>query len=289
MPIETLLINGPARSGKSDLSRLIVAHALDRPAHYLRMKPARDGHTNELLPLNAADLAGIGDDWCTAHVVHYTPERVFEILPEALRTVRDGSPDLFAIIEADGDPALRHAYPYDYRVFVMAPPVDLYTVFRASHEAAKALKQVMEDTAAFASEIFGLFQGDGLDDSAGIIHHFPQRSHPSGPAIEVLDIHEPQLRQFLRSPIGVEIASRIQLQPDYHSIVEADVAVINTGLGATGDVVKECVKRIEKLLARVRHDARRYSVLYWGDIIDKHDPAHHQLLRRLRTLLTPEP
>lgn len=299
MPLTTLLISGPTRGGKTTVARLIAERVLSkRPVHLLRLKAAHDGYTNAVTRLDgspdddrAQDQTPIheANGWASMHRATYTPDRVFETIPEGLRAVRRLERRGFTIVEADGDPAIRHAYPYDYRVFVMPAPQRISDVFREPHAAAVALQEVMQDTAAFASEIFGLFDGDGLDDSAGVRHHkeCPSRARATGSApVERLDIGEAQIRQFLRSPIGVEIASRIQLQPEYHPLVEADVAVINAGLCEPAAILDECIGRIEKLLCRIRHDARRQSVLYWGNITDARDPAYHQLVKRFRTLLS---
>lgn len=285
MPVETLLISGPSGGGKSALARLIATEVLDRRAHFIRMKAACDGHTNAVVPWEAAADGAPPGGWESAFAVSYTPERVFETLPDALREVRKIDRYGFAIIEADADPALRHAYPYDYRIFVMPPPSDVHSVFRNTQEATRALQQVMQDTASFASEIFGLFNAACFDDAVGVSHHEAVAVNPAQPAVERLDIAEAQVRGFLSSPLGVEIASRIQLQPEYHAVVESDVVVVNTGLGRGGEVMKECVRRVEKLLARVRHDARRSSILYWGNFLNGKDPTQKKLLKRLRCLL----
>ena len=283
MPVETLLISGPPGGGKSALAHLIARQVLDRPVHYLRTRRSADGHTNTIVPLERGD-DGCGVAWASAFRIGYTAERVFETLPDGLREVRKIDRYGFAIIEADGDPPLRHAYPYDYRVFVMPPPADVHQVFRDTHEATHALQQVMQDTASFASEIFGLFNSACFDDGVGVSHHEPVCTGPAQTAVERLEIAESQIRGFLNSPLGVEIASRIQLQPDYHALVESDVVVVNTGVGKGGEAMKECVKRIEKLLARVRHDARRSSILYWGNFLDTNDSTQKRLLKRLRCL-----
>lgn len=285
MPLKTLFINGPAGGGKSTVARLIAREVLHRPTHLVRLNPAKDGYTNAV---ELMGCPGKNGHWASCHRVIYTADRIFETLPDGLRAVRALDPAGLAIVEADGDPAVRHAYPYDYRVFVMPSPTDVHAVFREPWDAAQALHQVMQDTAAFASEIFGLFDADGLDDSFGVRHSklsLPRSLAGMPQRIERLDIAEKQIDQFAGSPIGAEIASRIQLQPDYHALVEADVVLINTGMGGDCDSMKECVRRIEKLLSRVRHDARHFSVLYWGNFARENDPALARLVERFRNLL----
>ncbi|HSW44692.1 MAG TPA: hypothetical protein VLM89_03885 [Phycisphaerae bacterium] len=285
MPLKTMLINGPSGGGKSTVARLIVRDVLRQPVHLVRLRAAHDGHTNSVERLAPA---GEGSDWASRHRVTYTAERIFETLPDGLRAVRHIEPAGLAVVEADGDPAVRHAFPYDYRVFVMAAPVGVEDVFREARDAAVALQQVMLDTAAFASEIFGLFDADSLDDSRGV-HHRAARIPSLQPEIprhiECLDVAETQVQQFLDSPIGAEIAARIQLQPEYHALVEADVVLINTRPGDRSAALKECIRRIEKLLSRIRHDARRHSVLFWGDVNDDTNPLRATLICRLKNLI----
>jgi len=284
MPIETLFISGPPQSGKSTVARLIAERVIERPIHHLRMRKATDDHTNAIMRTKPSQTESIGKEWASTHEVIYTKERIFETLPDGLRAVRTLDHTGFAVIEADSDPTLRHAYPHDYRAFVMPSPGDVHEVFRTPADAAVALQQVMQDTASFASEIFGLFDAAGLDDSAGVSHSKSRANAAAGQAVEQLDIAENQLRQFLSSPIGAEIASRIQLQPEFHALVESDVVVINTGLGCASDALDDCTQRLEKLLARVRQDARRRSVLYWGDLMECRDPTNCKLVRRFRDL-----
>ncbi|GMV97613.1 MAG: hypothetical protein HRF43_02915 [Phycisphaerae bacterium] len=285
MPVQTLFINGPKGGGKSTVARLVATEVLDRPAHYLRTQKAPDDHTNGTIPIPADQDGDVGTAWASRHLVRYTADRVFETLPDALRKVRRIQKRAFVVIEADADPALRHAYPYEYRIFVSGCPREVHEVFRTPQAAAAALQQVMQDTAAFAAEIFGLFASAPLDDS--FADGFPSsslevREHRP---VEHLELSETQVIRFLKTPLGGEIASRIQLQPDYHPMVESDVVLINTGVGQEGDALRECIQRIEKLLARIRHETRRHSVLYWGDVLDKQDPTNLKLLRRLKTLL----
>ncbi len=284
MPLETLFISGPAGGGKTTVARLIAEQVLKRKIHYLRMRAAADGHSNAVIPADDGPGTLAGNGWASMHTVSYTPDRVFEILPDGLRTVRRIERRGFTLVEADTDPALRHAYPYDYRIFVMPPPADIYTVWRTPDDAAAMLRTVMQDTASFASEIFGLFDMAGLDDGVGVHHQQPDYLSRRVELVERLDITEAQIKQFLNSPIGAEITTRIQLQPDYHAVVESDVVIINTGCHEENDTLKECVHRLEKLLARIRHDARRHSLLYWGDITNDEDPTQGKLIKRLKKL-----
>lgn len=286
MPLETLFISGPPGGGKSTVATLVAADVLKRPIHLIRMKAAPDSHTNTIMPEDSVGQEWCGHQWASYHEVQYTPERVFETLPDALRAVRKIERRGFTIVEADTDQSLRHAYPYDYRIFVMRPPCDVYDVLRDPKEAARALHTVMQDTATFASEVFGLFDMAGMDDSVGVKHEHPMPAHRSGTAVEKLEITEAQIRHFINSPIGAEIVSRIQLQPDYHALVESDVVVINTGLCGPNETLQECIQRIEKLLARIRHDARRRSLLYWGDVNDRRDKACAKLIKRLDRLFS---
>lgn len=284
MPVETLFISGPPGSGKTAVAELVAREVLDRPAHYLRLKAAGDGHTNAILGGIPASETVPPSGWASQHLVTYTADRVFETVPDALRKVRRLERAAFAVVEADADPALRHAYTYDYRVFVMACPDSVHRVFRTPEAATEALQEVMQDTAAFASEIFGLFDAGSLDDSFGVEYH-PPVSDRAGRRLEHLEVSESQIHQFFKSPLGGEIASRIQLQPQYHGLVESDVVLINTGVGEEGEALRECVSRLEKLLGRIRHETRRHSLLYWGDIASREDPTNVKLIRRLRTLL----
>jgi len=288
MPLKTLLINGPATSGKTTLARLVAEQVFQRPIHLLRLHAAKDGYSNTVQPFDPQDVDAPSSPWLSAHRVCYTADRVFETIPEALQVVRELDRRAFVVVEADADPSIRHAWPYDYRIFAMAAPeTTIFEVFREPHDAAEALRQVMQDTAAFASEIFGLFDEPSLEDSKGVRHERTERIDPTGrrQRIEQVLIGAAHVRHFFRTPLGAEIASRIQLQPAYHALVEADVVVISAARRGSKQVVGECVRRIEKLLTRIRHDARRRSVLYWGNLTDCNDPVRRKLLRRLKLLL----
>ncbi len=101
----------------------------------------------------------------------------------------------------------------------------------------------MDDTAAFASEIFGLFTQ-------------PEEDAPD-PSEERAEMTAPGMRGFLCSPLGDELATRIQLQPPYHGLVESDVVLVNTALGVCGPETDECLRRVTRLLSRVRGQSER--------------------------------
>ena len=278
MALHTLLIHGPAEVEKHLVACLLAEGVVEGVPHLLSLQAARDGYTNAVIPLETWDRPGDPRQWASVHRVMYTPDRVFETLPDGLRAVQELDRNAFVVLEANADPSLRHAYPFDYCLFVMSEPANIYDVFREPQAAARALQEVMQDTAAFASEIFGLFDDadpagcEPGDSRAGRPHHPP--------------MSETQMGRFVGSPLGAEIASRIQLLPAYQGLVEADAVLIHTRSGRHG-VMADCLARIEKLLRRIRHDARHRSVLYWGDLADQHDPTRAQLARRLRALLAP--
>ena len=243
--------------------------------------PSLSAHPENPPALHLADAPDC-EELASTQRIPYTPDRVFEILPEAVYKARYGQRFATVLIEADADPCLRHAHPYDHRIFVMSAPRDMYRVFRRPDEAAAALREVMEDTSAFASEIFGLFEDAAWGDEEGVRHR--KRVRAGDGVEEQLEVSEQQVGRFLASPLGAEIASRIQLQPEYHAMVESDVTLINTALGPCSSSVDECIRRIELLMGRVRDHARRDNALYCCDPLSADDPRREHLLRRLRAL-----
>jgi len=211
--------------------------------------------------------------------IDYTSERCFEVIAEALMRLRPANPQEVVVLEADGDPCLRFAYPYDRRVFVMPAPSDVYDVFRTPEQAAVALRKVMEDTASFAAEIFGLFDDDSLEEDLGG-EYFRSGAARSWNQSAV-QVDEIQISSFLDSPLGVEIASRIQLQPEYHGLVESDVILINTGVGGTGGAVDEVLRRLEVLLNRIRARVQNDGMLFCCDPCETQDPRRIRLFEKL--------
>ncbi len=171
------------------------------------------------------------------------------------------------VLEAETDPVLRHAYPYDHRIFMMPTPATINAVFRDPRHAATELQHVLDDTAAFASEIFGLFDEADCED----VDPPEQRQNLTGTG----------MRGFLYSPLGDELATRIQLQPAYHGLVESDVIIVNTSVGAQEPETTECLRRMERLLKRVRGATERRSQLFLCDPKDHNSKTCKKMMKTL--------
>ena len=273
-----IFISGPRQSGKSTLIRMIAPKLCSEPPHYLRLVPV-NGEGPRLTLLGDLKSAGLAS-WKR---VNYDAEHIFEFLPDCMTEIAEMKSSGTVLIEADADPNLRYAYPYDHRIFVMPAPSSVDEVFRTPTEAANALKEVMADTAAFASEIFGLFDPDA-EDSEGVSCERMQGRR--GRAEERVEITATQMRRFMNSPLGAEIASRIQLQPAYHSLMESDVVLVNMAVGGMTDVVDLCIRQLQMLIARMSDGRLSRPVLFNCDPLDAADPLQFQLLRRLAAILT---
>jgi len=249
MGLSVTFVSGPRRSGKSALIHCLVNSLWKSPPHYIRL--AKTGSDKQPPPKQnskPAEPCSIS----TARWLAYTDDQIFEVLPHALDAIHKSDRFGTVVIEADADPTLRCAYPYDHRVFVMPLPETVCEVFRDNSHAATELRRVLDDTAAFASEIFGLF--NRADDDCG------------GPSEDRPDFTETQMRGFLYSPLGDELATRIQLQQPYHGLVESDVILINSAAGRRGPETDECIRRIGRLLARIRGTGSRQTEMFVCDV-----------------------
>ena len=264
MGLRVTFISGPRRSGKSCIIQTILERLWKVKPHYLRLTtgPADKPHSKPTIS-EQFKMSVASAQW-----LPYKPERIFESLPEFLNGIHKADRYGSVVIEADADPDLRCAYPYDHRVFVMPRPNAVQDVFRDSTRAAQELRRVLDDTAAFASEIFGLF----VDRSDG------------EPPEQRADLSATQMRGFLNSPLGDELATRIQLQQPYHGLVESDVIVVNSQAGEKNAQSEECIRRVRQLLDRVRRGRTKGCELFVCDPTDPQDTACKGLMQALKPM-----
>lgn len=267
MGLKVIFVSGPRRSGKSCLIESMLSELYrKKPPHYLRLAAAK-GDKRQPAIAKPPQQCGVN----SARWLSYDRDEIYEVLPQALTRIHSEDRYGTVLIEADADPDLRNVYPYDRRVFVMRAPQALTEVFRTAREAAEALKDVLDDTAAFAREIYGMVENSPADTG----------THEMRPKLTLA-----QMRGFLSSPLGEELATRIQFQPDYHGLVESDLILINCGAGDPSELVDECVERLERLLARLRGPASREPLIYCCDPLDGRDSLRKKLFKSLRDLLT---
>lgn len=267
MGLSVTFVSGPRCSGKSTLISAMIDRLWHTEPHYIRLvRSGSDKHPPKPCSKKPADC-GVA----TARWLEYDEEHIFEILPEALTAIhhRDRYGDV--VIEAEAENILRHAYPYDNRVFLMPLPSRVQELFRDPARAADELKRVLDDTVAFASEIFGLFSNPLTEDAE--------------PPEERMDLTDSQMRGFLYSPLGDELATRIQLQQPYHGLVEADVIVVNTSVGKKGPETADCLRRIERLLERVRGVTGRRGELVLCDLRGLNGKIGKKLFKALKPMI----
>lgn len=266
MGLNVIFVSGPRRSGKSALIRAMIDRLWKHEPHYLRL--VKSGSDKK--PPNTNNKPTPQCDIASAQWLEYDPELIFEILPAALAKIHREDRYGSVVIEADADPVLRSAYSYDYRIFVMPVPSKVREIFRDSAHAAEELRRALDDTAAFASEIFGLFADSDIDSPD------PHEVRP-----EMTASH---MRGFLYSPLGDELATRIQLQPPYHGLIESDVIVVSEKIGKETTETDQCIRRIEQLLARARGVSGKRSDLFFCDPFDHKGRDCKKLLKILEPI-----
>ncbi len=263
MGLCVIFVSGPRRSGKSAVVRTMIDRLWARKPHYIRM--IKKGGDKDLVTAPALEESPIA----SARRLEYEPDRIFEILAEALTAIHKKDRFGSVVIESDTDAELRHAYPYDHRLFVMANPVCIEEVFRNPHRAAVEFQRALDDTQAFASEVFGLTDAHMEDCD-------PPEDRPA--------LSASQIRSFLHSPLGDELATRIQFHLPYQGLVESDVVVVNTRIGKTGPETEECIRRIRELLQRLRGSSDRCGELFVCDPCDPEAEYSRQLLEALEPM-----
>jgi hypothetical protein len=263
MGLSVVFVSGLRCSGKSAVIRAMIDRLWKHRPHYIRLVKSGSDKLPPKTSCKRLPECGVA----SARWLEYDEEHVFEVVPDALTAIHRRDRYGSVVIEADADPALRHSYPYDHRVFVMPMPQALHDVFRDPARAAEELRRVLDDTVSFASEIFGLFSEAEQDE----VDTPEQR----------LDLTATQMRGFLYSPLGDELATRIQLQQPYHGMVESDVIVVNTGIGTANSETEQCLHRVERLLDRIRGASGRPSELFLCDPRDQGGKACKKLLKAL--------
>lgn len=266
MGLTVTFVSGPKSCGKSTLVRRMIDRLWETEPHYIRL--VRSG--SDKRRSKTVSQRGLKGGVASARRLEYDDEHIFEILPDALTAIHRRDRFGSVVIEADADPTLRHAYPYDHRVFVMPMPQGIEEVFRDPEHAAEELQHVLDDTVAFASEIFGLFSKQDQDDAD------PSEDRP--------ELTDAQMRGFLYSPLGDELATRIQLQQPYHGLVESDVIVVNPGAGSSGQQTASCLQRIERLLERIRGISERGGELFLCDPSNPDSKVCKKLLKALKPM-----
>lgn len=277
-----ILIVGPRGSGKRAFANCVALRlAVENPPKVLRLHRRPGTADSDVKRAGLGEACGELETW----IVDYCPERVFEDLSVALKAVRGRQKQCTTFVLAEPDASLRYAYEYAARVFLVPPTLTMESVFRPSNEAAVALQEVMQDTAAFASEIFGLFEHGllGAEDAAtktivlgrdrGLEQH--------------VSLRPDDVRQFLASPLGVEIASRIQLQPQYHGLAESDLIILNAGDSADTPEADKTLRSLEMFLARIGEATARPRPVYSCDLLDHDDPIMPAVISALKPLLRP--
>ena len=269
MGLNVTLVTGPRQSGKTTVIRTMIAEVLDRPPHYLRLAIADEGVRLPTWTAVLPEPHGAADSqWLC-----YDRERIFELLPETLAAIHKRDRYGRVLIEADSDPVLRHAYPYDQQVFVMPAPRTPGEVFRTPRQAARALQDALDDTAEFAAEVFGLVPGDSF---SGMAVGEDESRH------EQALLSKSQIRAFLDSPLGDQLASQIQLQAGYQGLAESDVVLVNTALGGGADAADDCCRRLEQLLRRVRGSKLSGRVIHCCDPQNRDQERRAAFLQALR-------
>ena len=246
--------------------RTMIDRLWSHAPHYIRL--VKSGGEKQRPRKSAKPRSDCGV--ASARWLEYDAGHIFEILPEALAAIHRQDRFGSVVVEADADPVLRHAYPYDHRVLVMPLPSSVSEVFRDPSRAAVEFQRVLDDTQAFASEFFGVDAGDSAED------HEPSEARP--------ELSAAQMRSFLYSPLGDELATRIQLQQRFHGLVESDVIIVNTRVGKRTSETSECLRRIRHLLKRTRGESGRRSEFFQCDPCDCDTPTGQRLLKALKPM-----
>lgn len=273
-------ICGPKGSGKTTLAELLAAYLGSRDLFHLELVHGPDAPPDPVR-LTPAARGALLTRRCA-----YEPDRLFEQLPIFLQSVRRERRWATVLLESDSDPCHRQAHDFAVRLFVAPAPVGEQDVFRPDDAAARALNEVMNDSAAFAAEVYGLPPVPELDELDPVAPPAPFDLAPAGEHVGDRDpLSRSQFGRLLDSDLGMEIAARVQFQPEYQLMLESDVVIINTGCGGAGDVIDTVARRIEELQLCIRRPAGREPLLAVCDLADGEDPMRRSALDRAAELV----
>lgn len=258
------LINGPAGGGKSTVLCTLLENMTKIEPHYLRVTRAGSRNRPPLRLISANGGTGLS----SARWLNYTNERIFELLPETIGKTDDDDAHLF--IEADSDPLLRAAYPYDHRIFIMPPPTSQHQIMRSQAQVALAIREMLDDSAVFTSEMFGVSEAEmePKDES------HDQRE----------DLSESGVRTFLTTPLGHEVMARVSFQQDYQWILESHAVLVNTGISQLTGVAEAVLHRMMQVINHLPGDSTEKPKVFCCDPCEMGDPATQSFFKFIQDL-----
>lgn len=273
-------ITGPRAAGKTELAAQLATRLGTEPTYFLRFVPRIDATVEKRRRLTHLP----GAKQSLLHV--YTPTKIFEQLPDALRDIKRNNRWATVLLETDTHPCHRQAYSYDVRVFVSAAPLDIHDVFRSPEETNAALRGILNDTCEFAHEIYGLTPDMALDESRfGIVPGATTANEPKRLRSDRDPLSDTQVVELLSSTIGIELALRVQFQPDFEGIACSDVVILNTTAGGRTDVVDAVAGRIERMQPYIRRRQNRSVHLAVCDLSDPEDLVHQDAVTQILQLI----
>lgn len=265
MGLRVTMVTGSRCAGKSSVISCIVNEVFSDQPHYVRLAARAGTKKARSVPRDGRTDCGVA----SAKWLEYDGDRIYEQLPHTLAAIESHDDRGHVLIEADADPNLIHAYPYDCIFFVLAAPKSIHHVFRTPYEAREAIRSVLHDTAAFAREIYGVF--DEPLEFADCDRE--PRSNMS----------DSQIMRLLDTPLGEELATRIFLKPEFHGLMESDVIIMNTR-GGRKEIVETVASKLNRLIQRTCRDGRPRPTVYCCDPCDASDAHHARLMSHIARL-----